>query len=154
MLEEQPGKPPQKSPRCTTIPCYSPRNHNDSRGEHTCWEAKLSASVSRAGNTRQMTAIPDLCLQLKKTPKLSSATAAIKNHLQTCQSLMSCFARGRKTISRTAKQTTGISEMLDSANGCAAAPDAALDPNRDNFVTRNCTGISLFLHFSSSLIPS
>lgn len=67
---------------------------------------------------------------------------------------MSCFARGRKTTPRTAKQTTGISEMLDSANGCAAAQDAALDPNWDNAVTRNCTGISLILHFSGALIPS
>lgn len=89
----------------------------------------------------------------KTNPKLSSATTAIKNHLQTHQSLMSCFARGRKTITRTPKQTTGISEMLDSANGCAAAPDAALDPNRANFVTRKCTGISLFVHFGGNLIP-
>lgn len=44
MWEEQPKKPPQKSPRCTINPCYSPCNHNDSRREHTCWEAKLSAS--------------------------------------------------------------------------------------------------------------
>lgn len=35
--------------------------------------------------------------------------------------------------------------------GCAAAPDAALDPNWDNSVTRNCTGISSFLHFSGNL---
>lgn len=69
---------------------------------------------------------------VKNSPKLSSVTTATQNHLQTHQSLMSCFTRGIKTTPRRAKQTTGISEMLDSANGCAAAPDAALDPNWDN----------------------